>query len=138
MKTTRAILIVPVLLFALSAVAEDRFEVYGEYSYLNFSPTIAGLSSRNFNGGGGGASLYFLKVLGIKADAMGYGSTTFTRTYPTAVPAPGGGTIPAGTYSASATCSPTYSDLSSGSPSRSLNHLERYSSADRIRTGTPT
>ena len=101
MKTTRAILIVPVLLFALSAVAEDRFEVYGEYSYLNFSPTIAGLSSRNFNGGGGGASLYFLKVLGIKADAMGYGSTTFTRTYPTAVPAPGGGTIPAGTYSAS-------------------------------------
>src|SRR5215469_3673069 len=101
MKTTRTILIVPVLLFAMSAMAQDRFEAYGVYSYLHFSPTITGLGTRSFNGGGGGATLYFLKIFGIKGDLMGYGSTTFTRTFPTAVPAPGGGIIPPGTYSAS-------------------------------------
>lgn len=43
------------------------------------APTIGGLSGRDFNGGGG-AQLNFLKILGIKADLMGYGTTTFTRT----------------------------------------------------------
>ena len=98
MRLSRAILFSVILLASLCASAQDRFEVFGEYSYLHFSPTITGLQSRSFNGGGGGAQLNFLKIFGIKADFMGYGSTTFTRTYTTPVIIPGKGTIPAGTY----------------------------------------
>ena len=99
MKITRAILFATILFAGVSAVAQ-RADVFGGYSYLNFSPTITGLSSRSFNGGGGAFDLYFLKILGIKADFMYYGSTTFTRTIPVTVVTPGGGIIPAGTYSA--------------------------------------
>jgi Outer membrane protein beta-barrel domain len=92
-----AILFGMILLASVSASAQ-RADVFGEYSYLHFSPTIGGLSSRSFNGGGGGADLYFLKIFGIKADFMQYASTTFTRTYPTPVIVAGRGAIPAGTY----------------------------------------
>ena len=98
MRLSKAILFCTVLVVGVSASAQDRFEVFGEYSYLHFSPTITGVSSRSFNGGGGGASLNFLKIFAIKGDLMGYGSTTFTRTYPTPVVIPGKGVIPAGTY----------------------------------------
>jgi hypothetical protein len=87
-----------IALVSIAARAEDRFEIYGDYSYLHFSPSIAGMSSRSFNGGGAGVTLYFLKIFGIKADFQGYGSTTFTRTYNGTVVLPGGGTIPAGSY----------------------------------------
>jgi opacity protein-like surface antigen len=97
MSIKRAILFGAVLLTSISALAQ-RADVFGEYSYLHFSPTIGGLSSTSLNGGGGGADLYFLKLFGIKADFMGYSSTTFTRTYNTPVIIPGKGTIPAGTY----------------------------------------
>lgn len=97
MKFTRAILFGTTLFASISALAQ-RADVFGEYSYLHFSPTITGLSSRSFNGGGGGADLYFLKIFGIKADFMGYSSTTFTRTVTTPIIIPGNGTIPAGTY----------------------------------------
>ena len=100
MRLSRTILFGIILLVCLSASAQDRFEIFGEYSYLHFSPTIGGLDSRSFNGGGGGATLYFLKIFGVKADFMGYGDTTFTRTYTTPVVIPGNGTIPAGTYTA--------------------------------------
>lgn len=99
MKITRAILFTTILFAGTSAVAQ-RADVYGGYSYLNFSPTITGLDSRSFNGGGGGIDLYFLKIFGLKADFMYYGSTTFTRTFPVTVVIPGRGIIPAGTYSA--------------------------------------
>jgi len=62
-------------------MAQDRFEVFGAYSYLRFSPTITGVGARSFNGGGGGAQLNFLKIFGIKGEFMGYGSTTFTGTF---------------------------------------------------------
>jgi hypothetical protein len=97
MSIKRVVVFGTILFASISATAQ-RADVYGEYSYLHFSPTIAGLSSRSFNGGGGGADLYFLKIFGIKADFKGYASTTFTRTVPTPVTLPGGGTIPAGTY----------------------------------------
>jgi hypothetical protein len=71
--------------------------VFLEYSYLHFSPTVTGIQSRSFNGGGGGAQLNFLKIFGIKAEFMGYGNTTFTRIVPSDIIVPGG-TIPAGTY----------------------------------------
>jgi hypothetical protein len=60
--------------------AQDRFEIGGEYSCLRFSPTITGVGPRSFNGGGGDVQLNFLKLFAIKADFMGYGSTTFTKT----------------------------------------------------------
>ena len=82
------------------AFAQDRLEVFGEYSYLHFAPTLFGRSSVSFNGGGGGAQLNFLKLFGIKGEFMGYGSTTFTRTFATSVILPSGAVIPAGTYNA--------------------------------------
>ena len=85
MKIATNFLFAAILVFGTSLAAQesyqvDRAEVFLEYSYLRFSPTITDLSSRSFNGGGGGAQLNFLKILGIKADFMGYGTTTFSRT----------------------------------------------------------
>jgi hypothetical protein len=101
MRITRAILFGTIFLANVSAWAQ-RADVFGEYSYLHFSPTITGVDARSFNGGGGGADLYFLKIFGIKADFMGYASTTWTKTYSTPVIIPGRGTIPAGTYTTQA------------------------------------
>jgi len=80
MKIANRLLFAMVLFFGTNLIAQDRFEVFAGYSYLRFSPTIGGLSGRDFNGGGGAVQLNFLKVLGVKADVMGYGATTFTRT----------------------------------------------------------
>ena len=98
MKIRRIIFLAVVLLFGTSAFAQ--FEVFGEYSYLRFNPTVSGVNLRNFNGGGGGFDLYFLKIFGIKGEVMGYASTTFTATYSSPVHLPSGGTIPPGTYNA--------------------------------------
>lgn len=98
MKIAKAILLAAIVFVGISASAEDRFEIYGDYSYLHFSPTIGGVSARSFNGGGAGATLYFLKIFGIKAEFQGYGSTSFTRTYSSSVVLPDGGVIPAGSY----------------------------------------
>lgn len=98
MKTGKIIVMMAMMVLVLSASAEDRFEIYGDYSYLHFSPSITGMSARSFNGGGVGATLYFLKIFGIKGDFQGYGSTSFTRTYSSPVVLPGGGVIPAGSY----------------------------------------
>lgn len=95
----RAALFVTMLFSAASALAEDRFEVYVDYSYLHFSPTISGVEARSFNGGGGGVALNFAGIFQIKADFQGYGSTTFTRVVTTATPVQGG-IIPPGTYTA--------------------------------------
>jgi hypothetical protein len=97
MKIVKIVLLAAIVSVGISACAQ-RFELFGEYSYLHFSPTLTGLQSRSFNGGGGGAQINFLKIFAIKADLMGYGSTTFTVNYPTAVHLPTGGNIPAGTY----------------------------------------
>jgi hypothetical protein len=67
---------------------------------LHFDPTVTGSSALNFNGGGGGIALNFLAVFAIKAEYIRYASTTFTKTYSVAVPLPGGGTVPPGTYTA--------------------------------------
>src|SRR5581483_573142 len=97
MKTVRVTLAI-FLFCATLAFAQDKFELYGEYSYLRFNPTVFGLNSRSFNGGGGGFSWYFAKILGIKGDFMCYGSTSFTKTFSSGVVLPNGGIIPAGTY----------------------------------------
>jgi hypothetical protein len=98
MKTRFTVLFAMILLFETGGLAQNRFEIFGEYSYLHFNPTVTGINSRSFNGGGGGLTLNFLGIFGIKADFMGYGSTTFSTSFPSAVIIPGGGIIPAGTY----------------------------------------
>jgi Outer membrane protein beta-barrel domain len=98
MKLTITILVTIILLSGTVASAQDKLEVYGEYSYLRFNPTVFGINSRSFNGGGGGATWYFAKILGIKGEFMGYGSTTFTKVVSSPVILPNGGIIPAGNY----------------------------------------
>jgi hypothetical protein len=77
------------LLFGTSLYAQDfqKVEVFGEYSYLRFNPTLNYLKNRSFNGGGGGVQFNFTEHFGIKGEFMGYGSTNFT--------------IPAGTFQSS-------------------------------------
>jgi hypothetical protein len=63
---------------------------------------LTGLQSRNFNGGGGGATFFFGRYFGVKGELMGYGSTTWTVTFPSQlVVTPHGttATVPAGTFS---------------------------------------
>jgi hypothetical protein len=98
MKAKMTVLFAMIMLFETAGLAQNRFEIFGDYSYLHFNPTVTGINSRSFNGGGGGLTLYFLGIFGIKADFMAYGSTTFSKTFPSAVISPGGGFIPAGTY----------------------------------------
>jgi Outer membrane protein beta-barrel domain len=86
MTFRKAILAGILLLFGSAAYAQDsqKVEVFGEYSYLRFNPTLTYLKNRSFNGGGGGVQYNFTHYLGIKGEFIGYGSTNFT--------------IPAGTY----------------------------------------
>jgi hypothetical protein len=99
MRTKNLVLIFTGMIFAAMAFAQDaaRFEVFGDYSYMQFNPTLSGLQSRSFNGGGGGAQVNFGRFFGIKGDFQGYGSTqtSFTVSAPTVTPH---GTIPAGTF----------------------------------------
>lgn len=102
-------MLIGVTLFAQVGFSQEeeasKIDVFGEYSYLRFNPTLTGLPSRNFNGGGGGATFFFGKYFGVKAELLGFGSTTWTATFPAElIVAPHGNTalIPAGTYSSSA------------------------------------
>ena len=106
MKLRYAILIAVTLFAKLGFSQEEasKVDLYGEYSFLRFNPTLTGLQSRNFNGGGGGATFFFGKYFGVKGDLMGYASTTWTATFPTLLVVKPHGTtsvIPAGKYSAS-------------------------------------
>jgi hypothetical protein len=80
MKIARNFLFATILVAGTTVAAQDTVGVFAGYSYLRFSPTITGLSARSFNGGGAAIQLNFLKILGIKAEFMGYGNTTFSRT----------------------------------------------------------
>jgi hypothetical protein len=101
MKLRRVVLAIAPLLFvtatAAMAQSDEKFDVYGDYSYIQFNPSLTGLQSRAFNGGGGGVQYNFLHFLGIKADFQGYGSTSWTVNYAGPVVTPHG-TIPAGSY----------------------------------------
>jgi Outer membrane protein beta-barrel domain len=88
------------LLCGTSAFAQEevqRIELFGEYSYFRFNPTIPQFRNRSFNGGGGGATFNINHYFGIKAEFMGYGSTTWGGTFSAPVVTPRG-TVPAGTY----------------------------------------
>jgi Outer membrane protein beta-barrel domain len=91
-------LLAAVVLVAATAFAQDsKFEVMGDYSYMQFNPTLNGLQSRAFNGGGGGIQWNLGKFFGIKGDFQGYASTktTFTTTTPIVNPLL---VVPAGTF----------------------------------------
>jgi hypothetical protein len=91
------------MMFAATAFAQNtpRFELYGDYSYMQFNPAISGLQSRALNGGGGGFQVNFGRYFGVKADFQGSASTEWTLTSrgPTVTPH---GTVPAGTFTSSA------------------------------------
>ncbi len=90
----------PVLLATATAAlaqSDERFDLYGDYSYIQFNPSLTGQQSRAFNGGGGGVQFNFLHFLGLRADFQGYGSTSWTVTYAGPVVTPHG-TAPAGTF----------------------------------------
>jgi hypothetical protein len=101
------------VLIGLSLLARGGFaqeepakvELYGEYSFLRFNPTLQGLQSHNFNGGGGGATFFFNDHFGVKGELMGYASTTWNATFSAPLVVTPHGTsavVPAGSYSASA------------------------------------
>ena len=88
----------------LTAFAADdmpKWELTGNYTYLQYNPTVTGFQSRAFNGGGGQVQYNFHKGFGIKGDFQGYGSTQWTVN----VTSPIGtslGIIPVGTYKSNA------------------------------------
>jgi hypothetical protein len=61
---------------ALAQEEPNRVAVFFEYSHLRFNPTIPRLNNRSFNGGGAELRFYFTRFLALKAELMGYGSTT--------------------------------------------------------------
>ncbi len=98
MKVQKLLMVcLPLISAATLSAQGERFNVYGDYSYIQFNTTISGLQSRAFNGGGGGVQLNFAKILGIRADFQGYGSTQWTLTEAAPVVTPHG-TIHAGTF----------------------------------------
>jgi hypothetical protein len=88
--------IVAAMVFVSSGFGQ-KAEVYGDYSYMQFNPTINGASSRALNGGGGGATFNIGKLFGVKGDFQGYGSTDVTTTISAPIATPVG-TIKTGTY----------------------------------------
>jgi len=103
MRIKTVVLVSTAMMFTATAFAQStpRWEIYGDYSYMQFNPTLNGLQSRALNGGGGGVQVNFGKYFAIKGDFQGYGSTqwTLTSTGPTVTPH---GTIPAGTFKSNA------------------------------------
>ena len=82
----------------LSVFAQNpRFELFGDYSYMQFNPTVNGLQSRALNGGGGGIQFNMGRYFGIKGEFQGYGSTQWTTTVTAPIGTPNG-IIPVGTY----------------------------------------
>ena len=100
MRFRNTIMFAAILLSSTVAFAQEetqRVELFGEYSYLRFNPTLPRLNNRSFNGGGGGATFNINRYLGIKGELMGYGSTSFTTTVSAPIVTPKG-TVPAGTF----------------------------------------
>lgn len=86
-----AVLMSAAIMLTATAFAQDgtpKWEISGDYSYMQFNPTLPSLQSRAFNGGGGGFQYNFGKIFAFKGDFQGYGSThvTFTTTGPVVTP----------------------------------------------------
>jgi hypothetical protein len=81
----------------------QKGEVYGDYTYMQYNPTVTGLQSRALNGAGGGVQWNLSKYLGVKGDFQGYMSTQWTLNVTSPITTPSGGTIPVGSYSSNST-----------------------------------
>ncbi len=89
------------IVFAAAAFAQ-KAEVYGNYTYMQYNPTINGLQSRALNGAGGGIQWNITPILGIKGDFQGYMSTEWAVKVTSPIPV-NGGVIPVGTYKSNST-----------------------------------
>ena len=87
--------------FGASALAQ-RAELFGDYTFMQYNPTITGVSSRALHGGGGGAQLNFAKIFGLKGEFQGYMSTQVTVDVKSPISTPRG-ILPVGTYKSNAT-----------------------------------
>ena len=65
----------------MTAFTQDfpKFEADFGYSLINFHPNAAQITSFNLNGGGGGFVYNITPMIGIKADLMGYTSSSGFR-----------------------------------------------------------
>ena len=92
MKSRLILLAALLCLYAIPAIADDapKAEIFGEYSYFRFNPTLPGIRNTSFNGGGGGVTFNLNDFIGIKAEFMGYGSTNYTIPANTPIPGSGG------------------------------------------------
>lgn len=99
---TRGFTLLATLAMFTAVSFAQRAEVYGNYTYMQFNPTITGLQSRALNGGGGGLQWNVFPYLGIKGDFQGYMSTEWTVPVTSPIPV-NGGVIPVGTYKSNST-----------------------------------
>ncbi len=88
-------------LLLMSTALAQKAELYGDYSYMQFNPSISGVQSRAFNGGGAGFQYNFTSYFGVKGDFQGYGSTDWSVNVTAPIGTPGG-IIPIGTYTTKA------------------------------------
>jgi len=66
------------MMFAVSAAAEDKAEIFGGYQYLHASSGTSGVSGFSLNGWNGSLSGYWNHFLGLTADFSGtYGTPSY-------------------------------------------------------------
>ena len=71
MKLRYAILMAVTLLAKTGFSQEEpaKIDLFGEYSYLRFNPSLPGLQSRSFNGGGGAPHFSLVTTSASKASS---------------------------------------------------------------------
>jgi hypothetical protein len=134
------------LALATTAVAQDKIEITGDYSYFRFNPSLPGLQNRNLNGGGIDASFFVRPAIAFKADLQFYGGTTFTTTFGAVNTS--AGFIPAGTYSANGTLKTyLFGPMVKGRLHKfepfgevlfGVAHVDAYANLSKIIAATPT
>ena len=101
MKFRSLTIAVTISVFSTMAFAQ-KAELFGNYTYMQFNPTITGVQSRALNGAGGGAQFNIKPAFGVKAEFQGYMSTEVTKTVTSPI-GTSAGIIPVGTYKSNAT-----------------------------------
>jgi hypothetical protein len=134
------------LALATTAVAQDKIEVTGDYSYFRFNPSLPALQNRNLNGGGVDLSFFVRPAIAFKADLQFYGGTTFTTTFGAVNTS--AGFIPAGTYSANGTLKTyLFGPMVKGRLHKfepfgevlfGVAHVDAYANLSKIIAATPT
>jgi hypothetical protein len=76
MKSRTVLVLGIVMLFEMTASAQDKTEVTVDYSYVHANPQNNNvIPTFSLNGGGGSVAVYF-RYIGIEAEFQGYGSYT--------------------------------------------------------------